>query len=167
MSNSRFNRWEIGSGAVIFTTISGLSAGIGAAIRGTSITESAAVVGLGTGLVSAGVGFFARKVSQKPSFPQAIPGLALLELMGTTLGYAGTKLFINAAASTAPFIDASLGFPITMGLYYCLGVLADYLDQNAKNHLQNQNNLNTMKSIAQISGNSESCSRGRIIVYPC
>lgn len=129
MTTSRFNSIEIGFVAGATCVLTGIGAGTSAAIRGSSIAESASIVGIGTGLLTAGVGFFAKK-EPKPPFTKAIKGLAILELAGTTIGYIGTKLFVNAAASTSPFIDATLGFPITIGVVYCFGVLANHYHQN-------------------------------------
>ncbi len=142
MTTSRIPTWtRIGAGCALATVSTGLGSGISAAIRGGDITESASVVGLGTGLFVAGfgtadkLGLFGEIKPKPPSPTSHVLGAAFLELIGTSIGYFGTKLFINAAVSTAPFADAALGLPITAGVLFCGKLLLDYYDQiqNVKN----------------------------------
>jgi hypothetical protein len=139
MTTSRFTWARIGAVSTVVTVATGLGAGISAAIRGGSITESASVVGLGSGLFIASVctagrfGFFAEQPkSIKPSDHVIIP--ALVALIGTAIGYIGTKLLINAAASTEPFVDAALGMPITVGAMFCCKCLIDSYNQSQNEH---------------------------------
>lgn len=140
MRSSTFTCSEIVTKTAFATVTTGLGAAVSAAIRGGSITESTSVVGLGSGLCIASIGvagrlgFFAKvpPTPLKPSDYFAYP--ALLQLMGTTAGYVGTKIFINAAASTEPFVNAVYGLSITIGTFYCCILLIDSYNQNQNKH---------------------------------
>lgn len=144
MTTSRITWTQIGAMSTLCTAASGLGSGISAAIRGSDITETASVVGLGTGLFIAGIGTADKlglfgKIKPAPVPPEMhVIGPAFMELIGTSIGYFGTKLFINTAVSTAPFANAALGFPITVGLMFCGNLLLrGYYDQ-----IQNVQNAN-------------------------
>lgn len=133
MSNARLNRIFHATITAIATISAGVGTGVGAAIRNGSISntaamiESASIAGIGTGLVVAASGFFMKKENsfQTPSALRAIIEFALLDLAGTATG-AGAKFFINSAASTAPFIDTTIGFPVTLGMLICLAKVSNY-----------------------------------------
>lgn len=131
---------QIGTVSTLITLGSGLGAGVSAAMRGgeiSDIVESASVAGLGAGsfITSMGLaskfGFFKDENAKPLSTTDQMLIPATITLVGAAIGYAGAKLFIDAAVSTAPLTNAVLGMPVSVGTIYCLKLLLDACCQNS------------------------------------
>jgi len=145
MSYTRSNIDEIAEMATVFAVAAGAGTAAAAGARGLPVAESAFTVAAGTALVAAGLGFFSKKqtgttATKKPQslIPPAevVAIVAMIELLGTAAGSIGARLFVNTAASTAPFANAALGFPVTIGVLCCAKLLSDYCRQKKD---ENQN----------------------------
>jgi len=141
MTKTKLTWARIGAVSTLVSMATTIGPGISAVIRGNSVTESASVAGFGAGFIMVAIGtadrfgFFSENKSKADNHRLKMIESAALLLMGTAVGYAGLKIFINAAASIDPIIDAVLGSPITIGIMYCCKLLMDSHERNQHHYL--------------------------------
>lgn len=151
MSHERFSIFREGLvGAAMLGTCSAIGAGASATLRGDSlnaIAGSAAVVGVSASLFTLGKAFFRHGEPLPPAQIKQISrprlnvftNVVLWKLASTAIVCISMDLFLKTAVSAAPLVDAIWGTPITLGAFYCLGLLLQYYgkkntEKNDKKH---------------------------------
>ncbi len=127
MSKNKLSTWEVLSGTAIVGLSSALGTATFAAIRNSSIKESASIAGIGNSILLSGVVFFAKPSSNPPPFNHMhfCLGFGIFNIIGNLLGYTVAKS-LNSTTSTAPLVNGILGLPVSISFIHGLIKMLEY-----------------------------------------